>query len=116
MMKLTFLQTRVFLHDWKAMRFGDDELRSLELLLMRDPLAGKVISHSGGVRKIRFAPAGRGKSGSARVVYLHYPAHGRIYLLLAFGKDEQADLGPEDKKFCREMTDGIKKELTKGKS
>ena len=36
--------------------------------LARDPTAGDVIPGLGGVRKLRFAPKGRGKSGGFRVV------------------------------------------------
>jgi len=37
--------------------------------LAGDPLAGDVMPGLGGVRKMRFAPKGRGKSGGFRVVY-----------------------------------------------
>jgi hypothetical protein len=81
---------------------------------MQNPEAGKIITNSGRVRKIRFAPPGRGKSGSTRVVYFYRRSPGRIYLLLAFGKNEQANLSASDKEFCRAIVTKIKQELTKG--
>lgn len=110
-MNMVFAQTAVFIGDWRALRFGDEELRGLELSLMQNPEAGRIIANAGGVRKIRFAPEGRGKSGSTRVVYLFLPAYRKLYLLLAFGKDEQANLSAADKKFCREMVAKIKQSL-----
>ncbi len=37
-MEMTFLQTRVFLSDWKRLGLGDDELRQLELQIMQNPV------------------------------------------------------------------------------
>lgn len=82
---------------------------------MQNPDAGRVVANAGGVRKIRFALEGRGKSGSTRVIYLSIPSHRQAYLLLAFGKDEQANLSSEDKRFCRAMVASIKNALSKGK-
>lgn len=37
--------------------------------LAREPQAGDIIPGLSGVRKLRFAPKGRGKSGAFRVIY-----------------------------------------------
>ena len=47
----------------------DEEYRALQSLLMQRPEAGAVIKGSGGVRKVRWAPSGSGKSGGVRVIY-----------------------------------------------
>ncbi|HSF81159.1 MAG TPA: hypothetical protein VLA49_07990 [Anaerolineales bacterium] len=47
----------------------DDEFIGLQGLLLRYPEAGKVIPGSGGVRKLRWAMTGKGKSGGVRVIY-----------------------------------------------
>ena len=39
--------------------------------LAENPLAGDEIPGTGGVRKLRFAPSGRGKRGGARVIYYY---------------------------------------------
>lgn len=65
-----------------------------------DRLAGKRGRDRGvgGLRKLRFSPpgSGRGKSGSYRVCYAHYPAHGTIALFVAFGKNERSDISPAE--------------------
>ena len=47
----------------------DEEYRGLQTYLLQKPDAGDLIKGSGGVRKVRWAPAGSGKSGSIRVIY-----------------------------------------------
>ena len=37
--------------------------------LARRPRAGRIIEGTGGLRKVRFARPGKGKSGGARVIY-----------------------------------------------
>ena len=45
------------------------EYIALQNTLMANPEAGKVVAGSGGVRKLRWAAPGRGKSGGYRVIY-----------------------------------------------
>ena len=63
--------------------------------LARDPLAGDVVPGLGGVRKLRFAPKGRGKSGAFRVVYYVLTEELPILALLIYGKNEQVNPTPE---------------------
>ena len=48
----------------------DDEFRALQAALMKQPTAGDVIKDTGGLRKLRFAGArrGKGKSGGLRII------------------------------------------------
>jgi len=48
---------------------SDDEYSGFQSFLLQYPEAGKVVPGSGGVRKIRWAMAGKGKSGGVRVIY-----------------------------------------------
>ena len=48
---------------------SDDEYRALQVYLMQKPDAGDLIKGSGGVRKVRWASEGMGKSGGIRVIY-----------------------------------------------
>ena len=58
--------------------------------------AGAIIRGSGGVRKLRWAAGGKGKSGGVRVIYYWSHADERIHLLLIYGKGEQANLSAAD--------------------
>lgn len=53
---------------------------------------GVLIRGSGGVRKIRWARPGTGKSGGVRVVYLVRPQLEEVYLLTLFAKSEKENI------------------------
>jgi hypothetical protein len=63
------LETSIFSRRADAL-LSRDERTELMGVLASDPMAGDVIPGLGGVRKLRFAPKGRGKSGGFRVIYL----------------------------------------------
>jgi hypothetical protein len=84
-----------------ALRAGhvpDVALRNLENAIMRGE--GNTVSGTGGLKKIRCGSAGKGKSGSLRVIYADYPVAGRTYLLAAFGKSDKPNL---TKGECNEL-------------
>ncbi len=53
---------------------------------------GNIIQGSGGVRKIRWKGSGRGKRGGLRIIYYWASDENQIYMLLAYAKNELADL------------------------
>lgn len=56
------------------------------------PRAGEVMQGTGGVRKLRWARGGRGKSGGVRVIYYYHSEAMPLYLLTVFAKNEKANL------------------------
>jgi len=64
---LTFVYAAEFMRQADGI-FADEDLRQVELLLLANPQAGVVVPGTGGVRKLRVALPGRGKSGSARFI------------------------------------------------
>lgn len=78
--------------------------------VVRDPAAGAVVAGTGGVRKVRVALPGRGRSGGARVIYFYRAAKGRVYLLLAYAKNQQATLTSAEKRVMRQLTAEIEAE------
>jgi hypothetical protein len=107
----TFVETAVFtkLMDSKA---SLDVLYAIQNDLIADPKRGDVVQGTGGIRKARVADpqSGRGKSGSYRYLYLYLEHQGRIYLLYFYGKNEQSDLSPEQKKIVAKLARMIKEE------
>ncbi len=71
---------------------SDDEYRALQEALIMRPELGVVIKNSGGLRKLRWALQGRGKSGGVRVIYYWMNADEQLYMLLAYPKNEQENL------------------------
>ena len=70
----------------------DDDYRSLQIALMLRPEQGPLIRGGGGLRKVRWARPGGGKSGGLRVIYYWAPAENAFYMLYAYAKNEQGDL------------------------
>ena len=71
---------------------SDEDYRNLQRVLVVNPLAGVLIKNSGGLRKIRWAIAGKGKSGGIRVIYYYVTADDKIFMLVAYEKSKKDDL------------------------
>jgi hypothetical protein len=68
--------------------------RGLQIALMLRPEQGPVIRGGGGLRKVRWARPGGGKSGGLRVIYYWAPGEEAFYMLYVYAKNEQGDLTP----------------------
>ena len=88
--------------------FSEDDKRELIDLLAEDPMTGDLIPGTGGVRKLRFASAGRGKRGGARVIYYYLDEMMPIYLLLAYAKTAKIDLTPHEKRAVSALVIALK--------
>lgn len=64
----------------------------LQMFLLNRPDAGRIVRGSGGVRKLRWAMAGKGKSGGARVIYYWRASEDEIWLLTIYSKSEQESI------------------------
>ena len=83
--------------------FDEEQKRQLINMLAEEPRAGVVIPGTGGVRKLRFAVAGRGKRGGARVIYYFLDEDMPVYALLVYPKAAKTDLTPEEKHTVRAL-------------
>ncbi|WOG27641.1 type II toxin-antitoxin system RelE/ParE family toxin [Endozoicomonas sp. 8E] len=70
----------------------DDEYRMLQWHLQEKPDSGDIVRGSGGVRKVRWAPEGKGKSGGVRVIYYWKKSDYEIWMLTIYSKSEQATI------------------------
>ena len=76
---------------------SDQEKADLIDYLAEHPNAGALIPGIGGIRKLRWAQTGRGKSGGLRVIYYFHSEMMPLYLLTVFGKNEKANLSKEER-------------------
>jgi mRNA-degrading endonuclease RelE of RelBE toxin-antitoxin system len=67
---------------------SEDEYLGLQGYLLQYPEAGRVVPGSGGVRKVRWAMSGKGKSGGVRVIYYFKKKDDEIWLLTIYSKSE----------------------------
>jgi hypothetical protein len=88
---MEIVETLVFTKRIKAV-LSDDEYSELQQALVINPEAGALIPGGGGLRKLRWAVPGKGKSGGLRIIYYWYASNDRIYMLFVYKKTEQEDL------------------------
>jgi mRNA-degrading endonuclease RelE of RelBE toxin-antitoxin system len=81
----------------------DDDYGVLQQFLAANPEAGDVMPGTGGFRKLRWGDErrGKGRRGGLRVIYYLLVGDQQIWLFTVFGKDEAADLSPDQKRQLR---------------
>src|SRR5262249_2482662 len=106
----TFIELPVFMRQLEALA-SFETLYAIQADLLADPERWPVIRGTGGARKGRVSDPrdARGKSGSFRYIYLYLEHRGRIFLLLFFSKNEQANLSPDQVKQVAKIVEKIKK-------
>jgi hypothetical protein len=67
---------------------SEDEYLGLQSFLLQYPESGKLVRGSGGVRKVRWAMSGKGKSSGVRVIYYFKKQVDEIWLLTIYSKNE----------------------------
>jgi hypothetical protein len=70
----------------------DDERTEAINMIAANPERGDLIPGGGGIRKVRFAIGGKGKSGGVRIVYYFHNERVPTFLLAVFAKNERANL------------------------
>ncbi len=91
------VRTAIFSRRTKKL-LTENEIDALSAFLAAHSYSGKVIPGTGGLRKVRWALAGRGKRGGCRVIYYYHVAGELILLLTVYAKNEQDDLTADDKR------------------
>jgi len=101
----------------KASRyFDEDERADLIFWLAANPEAGEIMPETGGVRKLRWAVEGRGKSGGVRVIYYFHDESMPLLVLDMFAKNQKANLTKGERNELRSLMSQIVREYRKGKS
>jgi hypothetical protein len=94
---LTVVETSAFARRAEKL-LSIEEHEDLLFYLALHPESGDEIPGTGGVRKVRYAAKGKGKSGGVRVIYYFFDEENPLYAIFLYGKNEQANLTPEQKK------------------
>jgi len=91
-------------------RFPDEDYRVFQTDLAMEPMQGPILRGCGGFRNARmaFPSAGIGKSGGARVIYLHLPEKDEIHLIKIYGKSSKASLTQAEQNALRKIAHQIR--------
>ena len=112
-MKREFIETPSFTKKWFSLGFTEDDLAELQQFLIKNPDAGNTMVGTGGLKKLRYAFKGRGKSGSARVCYVDFASFKKNYLIQVFSKDEKSNLTAAEKNAVKKVLAMLKSEAEK---
>lgn len=101
----SFIETKLFSR-LVADVLTDEEYSGLQKALIKDPEAGDLIPRSGGIRKLRWGVAGRGKRGGIRVIYYVRVRRGQIWMLTLYAKNVVENIPAKVLRQIKEEIDG----------
>jgi hypothetical protein len=98
----TFIELPAF-ERHRSSYVNDEGFQQLQVELLEDPCRGDVIAGTGGLRKMRFSDArrGKGKRGGLRIIYFWFQRQEEIWLFAIYDKDEMDDLSAAQKKTLK---------------
>lgn len=100
---MTVIETPSFLRDAKSL-ISEEERLEIVAFLARNPNSGDLLQGTGGIRKVRFAREGGGKSGGYRVVYFYHSQDIPVFALNIFAKNEKANVSQAERNALRELS------------
>lgn len=105
-----FVELSPFKHYLDQIADGPQVLKRIQDELLKQPDIGNIVQGTGGIRKVRAAGKGKGKSGGYRIWYLYFVEFNRIYLMAIYSKNETEDLSSSDRKYLKSLVDQLKME------
>ncbi|MBS7351025.1 MAG: type II toxin-antitoxin system RelE/ParE family toxin [Comamonas sp.] len=99
---MEFIETPTFTR-WVTQLLTDEEYRKLQNLLIANPERGDLIQGGGGIRKLRHALPGRGKSGGVRAIYYWKNQQNQFYMLVIYPKSKKDNLSSEETAILRDL-------------
>jgi hypothetical protein len=97
-----FIETPTFTRAITAL-LTDDAYAQMQLVLVENPAIGDLIRGGGGIRKLRYAVQGRGKSAGVRVIYYWLKDDFQIYMLLVYPKSSKDTLSDKEVALLYEL-------------
>ncbi len=99
---VTVVETNEFQRRAKTLFLPEDIQKIIEHVAYF-PTSGVVMPGTGGVRKLRWAFAGKGKRGGARIVYYYHDNEIPVFLLSAYAKGAKIDLLPAERRELKRI-------------
>jgi hypothetical protein len=112
-MTLTFIEAPAFTRDRETHFNNDESYQAFQTMLLENAEAGDVIMGTGGIRKVRWNDArrGKGKRGGLRVLYLLIKEAQTVLLLVVFDKDKKDDLTTSQRRVLAGLSELYRQEI-----
>ena len=110
---LHFIYLDEFFDEAKGLKLGEDDITAIEIMIMAGGKDSPVMRGTGGLRKMRFAPESWncGKSGAARVCFVHFKAFWTVLMVTIYRKSEFDNLSNEAKREIARLISDAETEL-----
>ena len=102
-MQITVVELPEFRHRIEHL-LSESEQEKLVTYLSQQPKAGVLLQGTGGVRKLRWARSGTGKSGGIRVICFFHSENIPLFLLTVFAKNEKENLSKAERNELAVLT------------
>jgi hypothetical protein len=109
--RITIVELRSYQNDADGI-FTDEEREELTDFIAANPTFGKVISGTGGVRKLRWRALQSGKRGGARVIYYFRDLNMPVFLLAVYSKNEKLNLTMKERNQMRQLVEMLARQHT----
>lgn len=100
---VTVIETPSFLQDGKKL-LDEDEREALVNYLAYNPHVGVLVRGTGGIRKVRWAREGEGKSRGFRVIYFFHSTEAPLFALNVFAKNEKENISRAERNELKKLT------------
>jgi len=100
----TVVEMPEFLRRGKHVGLSDDEREHIIDALASHPELGDEISGTGGMRKLRVAAQGKGKSGGYRVITFFSGPDMPVFLVTVYAKSRQGTITDKEKNIMKSLS------------
>lgn len=103
----TVIELPEFIKCAKKLGLSDEEREAVVDLIASDPDAGDEISGTGGMRKLRIAGKGKGKSGGYRAITFFSGVDIPVFLVTIYGKSQKENITDAEKNVMKSFASAI---------
>ena len=103
----TVVEMPEFIRCAKKLNLSDEEREQIIDMIASTPDAGDEISGTGGMRKLRVAGKGKGKSGGYRVITFFTGPDIPVFLITMYEKSQKENITDAEKKIMKTLSGAI---------
>ena len=104
------VETPAYLAAAARARMTEDDRAAVAAFIAADPQAGDLIKGSGGVRKVRVAKPGGGKSGGWRVLTAYVSDTVAVLVVMVYGKNQRGNVSKAEINEMAKLMKALKAE------